>query len=73
MYKNAVLSCAKYCQKIRERLIKTAVKGINTYPKKKKNKREYGRERYKNLPEDAKQKLIEYRKKQKLIKNKSAS
>ena len=30
---------------------------------KKKKKQQYGREQYKNLPEDEKQKLVEYRKK----------
>ena len=30
--------------------------------KKKKKKQQYGCERYKNLPEDEKQKLVEYRK-----------
>ena len=30
---------------------------------KKKKKRQYGHERYKNLPEDEKQKLVEYSKK----------
>ena len=31
--------------------------------KKKKKKQQYGRKRYKNLPEDENQKLVEYRKK----------
>ena len=30
---------------------------------KKKKKQQYGREQFKNLPEDGKQKLVEYRKK----------
>ena len=38
-------------------------KEIMIFLKKKKKRRPYGREQYKNLPEDEKQRLIEYRKK----------
>ena len=45
-------------------LIKTKlVKDIKLFLKKKKKKKlQYGRERYKSLPEDEKQELVEYRK-----------
>ena len=49
-------SSAKYYQDNKERL-QVFLK------KKKKKKQQYGHERYKNLPKDEKQKLIEYRKK----------
>ena len=40
------------------------VKDIKIFlEKKKKKKQQYGREHYKNLSEDEKQKLVEYRKK----------
>ena len=39
------------------------MKDIKVFLKKKKRKQQYGRERYKNLSEYQKQKLIEYRKK----------
>ena len=40
------------------------MKKIKIYlTKKKKKKRQYGREQYKNLSEDEKEKLVEYRKK----------
>ena len=54
-------SSAKYYQDNKERLQKNPWK-ISVFLKKKK-KRQYGRERYKNLSEDEKRKLIEYRKK----------
>ena len=43
----------KYSQKNKERLQKNFAKRIKIFLKKKnKNKRQYGRERYKNFPED---------------------
>ena len=46
------------------------VKDIKGFQKKKKEKKQqYGGERYKNLPEDEKQQLVEYRKKYKIRKN----
>ena len=55
---------AKYYQENKERLQKKLVKDIKMFlKKKKKKKQQYGRERYKNLSEDEKQKLVEYRKK----------
>ena len=57
-------SSAIYSQENKERLQKKLVKNIRVFlKKKKKKKRQYGRERYKYLPEDEKQKLVEYRKK----------
>ena len=54
---------AKYYQEIKERLYKKLVKDIKIILiKKKKKKRQYGRERYKNLSENEKNKLVEYRK-----------
>ena len=50
----------KYYQESKERLQKKLTKDIKIFLKKKKEK---GRERYKNLSEDEKQKLVEYRKK----------
>ena len=41
---------------------------INQKKEEKEKKRQYGLERYKNLPEDEKQKLFEYRKKYKMKK-----
>ena len=38
------------------------MKDIKVFLKKKKKKRQYGRERYKNLSEDEKNKLVEYKK-----------
>ena len=49
-------SSANYHQNNIERLQKV-------FPKKKSKKRHYGHERYNNLSEDEKQKLVEYRKK----------
>ena len=55
---------AKYYQQNKERLQGKLVKNIKIFlTKKKKKTRQYGRERYKNLPENEKQKLAEYRKK----------
>ena len=48
----------KYFRENKERL----QKNIKIFLKKKKKKRQYGRERYKNLSEDQKQKVAEYRK-----------
>ena len=54
---------AKYYQKNKENILKSLLKGIRIFLKKKKTKnREYGHERYKNLSEDIKQKLVQYRK-----------
>ena len=56
-------SSAKYYQNNKERLQKNLVKGIKVFLKKKeKKKQQYGSERCKNLPEDEKQRLLEYRK-----------
>ena len=50
---------AKYYQDNKERLQKNLVKDIKVFPEKKKKKKpQYGRERYKNLLEDEKQKLV---------------
>ena len=47
---------AKYYQENKERLQKMLVKDIRVFLKKrKKKKRQHGSERYKNLPEDEKQ------------------
>ena len=55
---------AKYYQENKERLQKKLVKDIKIFLKKKKEKkRQYRRERYKNISGDEKQKLVEYRKK----------
>ena len=48
----------KYFRENKERL----QKNIKIFLKKKNKKRQYGRERYKNLSEDQKQKVAEYRK-----------
>ena len=53
---------AKYYQENKERLQKKLVKDIKIFLKKKK-KREYGREHYKNLSEEERHKLFESRKK----------
>ena len=54
----------KYCQKNKKRLQKKLIKDTKIFPKKKKEKKQqYGRERYKNLSKNEKQKLVEYRKK----------
>ena len=53
-------SSAKYYQDNKERLNKKLVKDIKVFQKKK--KQQYGHERYKNLPENEKQKLFDYRK-----------
>ena len=63
MFKNL---SAKYDQESKERLQKQLMKDIKIFLKKKKKKskkQQYSCERYKNLSEDEKQKLIEYRKK----------
>ena len=40
------------------------MKDIKIFPRRKKGKKQqYGREQYKSLPEDEKQKLVDYRKK----------
>ena len=55
---------AKYYQENKERLQKNCLKDIKIFiKKKKKKKQQYGHERYKNLSEDVKQKLVDYRKK----------
>ena len=65
-------SSAGCYQKTNKRLKKSLLICIKTLLKKKKNrKREYGRERYKNLSENAKQRLVEHRKRYyKMRKNK---
>ena len=60
-------SSAKYYQKNKERLQKKPVKDIEVFLKKK-EKKQYGRERYKNLTENEKQILAEYRRKHKMRK-----
>ena len=45
-----------------EKILKSLVKGIKNFLKKKNKKREYGHEQDKNISEDEKQKLVEYRK-----------
>ena len=55
---------AKFCQKNKKRLQKKLIKDTKILPKKKKEKKQqYGRERYKSLSKNEKQKLVEYRKK----------
>ena len=57
-------SSAKYYQSDKERLQKKFLKDVRVFLTKKKEKKwQYGCERYKNLPEDEKQKLIELQKK----------
>ena len=54
---------AKFYQENKERLQKKLVKDIKTFlKKKKKKKQQYGCERYKNLAEGEKEKLVEDRK-----------
>ena len=53
---------AKSYQKNKKRLQKKLVKDIKIFLKKQKKKQQYGCERYKNLSEEKKQKLVEYRK-----------
>ena len=54
---------AKYYQENKERLMKEFVKDMKIFLKKiKKKKQQYSQERYKNLSEDEKQKLVEDRK-----------
>ena len=44
------------------------MKDIKIFPRRKKGKKQqYGREQYKSLPEDEKQKLVDYRKKKRKI------
>ena len=45
------------------------MKDISLSKKENEKKQQYGRERYKNLPEYEKQKLVEYRKKYTMRKN----
>ena len=60
MYKK---SSAKYYQENKETLQEKLTKVIKVFLKKKKNeKQQYDRERYQNLSEDEKQKLVEYKK-----------
>ena len=57
-------SSAKYYHSDKERLQKKFLKDVRVFLRKKKGKKwQYGCERYKNLPEDEKQKLIELQKK----------
>ena len=51
-------SSAKYCQSNKERLQKSLMKNIELFPNKKSKKLQYGRERYQNLFQDEKQKLV---------------
>ena len=52
-------SSAKYYQNIKERLQKKARERYRSFSKERKeNKQQYGYERYKNLPENEKQKLV---------------
>ena len=59
MYKK---SSAKYYQENKERLQKVLNDIEICLKKKNKKNRQYGRERYHNLSEDGKNKLVEYRK-----------
>ena len=60
MFKNL---SGKYYQENKERLQKKLVKNIKIFLKKKKKKKQQcGRERYKSLSEDQKNKLVGYRK-----------
>ena len=54
---------AKCYQENKERLQKKFVKDVKIYLKKKIKNQRFDHERYKNLAEDEKQKLVEYRKK----------
>ena len=66
---NNICKCLKLYQlniikKINKNYNKNLMKDIKIFlKKKKKKKQQYGLERYKNLSEDEKQKLVEYRKK----------
>ena len=52
----------KYYQENKEKLPKKLIKDIKMFLQKIKKKRQYGRECYKDLLEDEKQKLVEYKK-----------
>ena len=54
-------SSAKYYRDNKEELRKKACERYQSLSKEEKNRR-YGRKHYKNLPEDEKQKLVEYTK-----------
>ena len=58
-------SSAKYNWDNKKRLQKKKrfVKHISLFKEEKEKKQQYGSERYKNLPEDEKQRLVGYRKK----------
>ena len=61
MYKNFISQTLS--KQKRKTVKKKLAKDIKIYlKKKKKKKQEYGRERYKNLSKDGKQKSVEYRK-----------
>ena len=60
MYKNL---SAKYYQENKYRLQKACERFQKLSNEEKEKKRHYGQERQKNLSEDEKQKLVEYRKK----------
>ena len=53
---------AKYYQDNKERLRKWLVKDISLSKEEKEEKRKYGHEQYKNLPEDKKLRQVEHRK-----------
>ena len=55
-------SSAKYYQGNKERIQKKLVKDMKVSLKKKKKQKDNCREQYKYLPEEEKQKLVEYRK-----------
>ena len=58
---------AGYYQKIKESAQKIARKGYQDLSEEEKNrKHQYGRERYRNLPESKKQKLVEFKKDKKI-------
>ena len=65
-------SLAKYYQDSKERVPKMW-KISKSFQRRKEKKQQFGREQYKNLSEDQKHKLVEYRKKYKIWKNKNAS
>ena len=54
---------AKYSPENKERLIKNARERYQSLSKEEKKKQQYGCDCYKNLSEDEKNKLVEYRKK----------
>ena len=56
-------SSAKYYQNNKDYKRNARKRYLSLSKKEKRKKRQYGSERYKNLPEDKKQRLVKYRKK----------